>query len=108
MKRFNTYREFWPYYLRDFRAAGEHERVLTGTVVMLFFLVFTILMGNVLFIAIALALACGFRFISVNAGQRVRPLTVTHPLWSLVSDVRLLAIVLLDRLAEEYERYGIR
>ena len=107
MQRIDSYEKFWRAFLKDFRDGHEPPRQVTGTVVMLFFLTLMLMTGNILFILLALGLACAVRPLSNPGGTSFRPLSVAHPLWSLISDVRLLIVVVLDRLDAEYARFGI-
>jgi len=90
MERSKDYRSFWPRYL------GEHDKPATralhylGTSLGLILLAGGIATG--LWWLFPAALVCGYAFawLSHAAIERNRPATFTHPLWSFISDFRML------------------
>ena len=102
-----TYGEFWPHYLAahaDPRCRAMHY---AGTLAALGLLGHGARDGR-------LALGCrraGVGYAPAWFGhavfERNRPATFGHPLWSLVSDFRMLGLFLTGRLAGELSRHRI-
>jgi len=101
MNRCKTYRDFWPRYLGEHRRAGTRALHIAGTCLGLFLLAGAVAAGDWR-LAVAAPL-CGYAFawISHAVVERNRPATFTHPLWSLVSDFRLLFAWLAGSLPAE-------
>lgn len=102
-----TYRDFWPYYLR------EHGKPATRAIH--FF-------GTGLAVASLAALAAtgiGWFGLSALVGgyapawighffiEKNRPATFTYPFWSLISDFRMAGLWAIGRLQPELERAGV-
>jgi hypothetical protein len=106
--RFQTYAEFWPFYL------GEHAKPSTRAV----HYVGTI--GSALMLVVALAtrdwwllLAVPFfgygpAWFSHYFIEKNRPATFQAPVWSLISDYRMCGLFLTGRLGHELMRHQIR
>lgn len=97
-KRFQTYQEFWPYYLWEHSSATNRAMHFAGT---------TLAMGTVAYAlatqtwwALPLALLAGYgpAWIGHFGIEKNRPATFKYPLWSLVSDFRMWALMLTGRL----------
>ena len=88
-KRFETYAEFWPYYL------AEHSKPLTrvlhllGTVCGTTILIWSVLTVNWFFIPLALIVGYGFAWVSHFFIEKNRPATFKYPWWSFISDYRM-------------------
>jgi len=105
--RIATYREFWPFYLRQH--ANPETRIWhivgTGT-------------ASVLLIAALIAFSYELLFGAVIAGygpawlahfliEKNRPATFRYPFWSLMSDYRMAGAWLTGELAPELQKAGI-
>ena len=106
MTRPGTYREFWPFYVREHLKPATRRLHFVGTA------------GVFAFAAAAAATAdpwlllavpvCGYGFAwSAHAFvERNRPATFTHPLWSLAGDFHMFFLMLSGRMASEVERHA--
>ena len=105
LRRFATYEEFWPFYLR------EHSRLATRTL--------HFIGTNLALVAVAAAIlvtpwwlaaapVAGYLF--AWAGhllfERNRPATFQYPLWSLRGDFRMWRCIWLGSIGEELRRAG--
>lgn len=108
-RTFNSFEEFWPYYLkahsspttRGFHYAGNAAAVTVGLLGVVFFKhAGSLLLG--LMIGYLLAWIGHFFF------EKNRPATFGNPLWSFIGDLRMLWLWLSGRLKPELDRLGIR
>ncbi len=99
-----TFGEFWPFYVR------EHSRPLTralhaaGTLAGTALLVWLAATGRWAWLPVAFvpgyaAAWAGHFFVEHN-----RPATFKHPLWSLMGDYKMVALMLAGRMGAEVER----
>ena len=102
-----SYDEFWLVYLR------AHGRKLTralhyiGTLLALG-AVAAALLVNVWIALAAPVIGYGFAWTAHFWVEKNRPATFGHPLWSLYSDFRMLALFLSGRLGPHLARAGVR
>ena len=93
------YNSFWLVYLAAHRRPTTRAIHMTGTA------------ASILLVLAALAAAViagyGFAWLSHGIVERNRPATFRHPLWSVVSDFRMLFLWLSGRLDGELARHGI-
>lgn len=104
-RRFSSYEEFWPFYLRQHSDRVTRALHFTGTNLALGAVVAGILVTPWWLVA---ALPAGYLF--AWAGhlffERNRPATFTHPLWSLRADFRMWSYMWRGRLGDELRRTG--
>ena len=101
------YGEFWPQYLAlhaDRRTRALHY---AGTLTALAALVVAAVAWDWRWLLAALIVGYAPAWLGHFAFERNRPATFGHPLWSLWSDVRMLALFLTGRLAGELRRRQI-
>jgi hypothetical protein len=99
-----NYREFWDFYVR------EHSKPLTrtlhfaGTSLGIILLLYFVATGRWYFFPVFFAIGYGFAWFSHFFIEKNRPATFKHPLWSFISDFRMIWFMLSGRMASEVER----
>lgn len=103
-ERIENYQEFWDFYI------AEHSQSLTrylhfvGTALGLGLLVWFIRNGTWYYFPLSLAVGYAFSWISHFFVERNKPATFTYPLWSFVSDYRMVLYMLTGKINTEMER----
>ncbi len=98
-----TYREFWPYYLREHSRPETRALHIAGTGLATALLVAGIATAT-LWLAIAAVLAgYGPAWLAHFAVEGNRPATFRYPVWSLISDFRMAAMWFTGRLHREFD-----
>jgi hypothetical protein len=101
-----TYAEFWPRYLRAH--ANPRTKVLhfVGTGAGVLMLVAFLLTRDWPWLVAAPIVGYACAWTGHAVFEHNKPETFGHPLWSLYSDFRMLALFLAGRLADELRRVG--
>jgi hypothetical protein len=114
-ERIKDFEDFWPYYVREHKAAGCRLLHFIGSAAGIVCLVSTFVTGNLWFIPLGLGLGYGFAWIGHFFVERNRPATFQYPLWSFRADWRMWRFMLLGRMRKgssasrapfDGERYG--
>jgi hypothetical protein len=101
-----SYRDFWPYYLREHARPQTRALHYAGTALTFAALAAGLTLGAWWFAAIPLA-GYGFAWGAHFGVEKNRPATFTYPLWSLGSDYRMFFLWLTGRLGPHLERAGV-
>jgi hypothetical protein len=99
-----TYKEFWPRYLAghaDPRTRGLHYVATAGA---LGCVAAAAALADWRWLLAAPIVGYGPAWLAHAAFERNRPETFSHPLWSLLSDFRMLGLFLAGRIAGELRR----
>ncbi len=106
-EEFKTYEEFWPHYLREHSRAGTRRLHAIGTVASLALTLFFVATGRWLWLPLAPVPGYALSWIGHFFVEHNTPATFGHPGWSLLSDFRMVWLVLTGRMARELSRLGI-
>ena len=97
-ERYNSFTEFWPYYLAEHSKPGTRLLHLIGTSIALGCVVLFIIIGKWWLFPLALIPGYVFAWSAHFFIEKNRPATFTHPLWSFMGDWKMLALMLTGRL----------
>lgn len=106
--RITTYREFWPYYLREHSKPETRAIHYFGTGLATTALVAGVVVAEPWLVAAALVAGYGPAWIGHFFIEKNKPATFTYPLWSLVSDYRMAFDWLSGRLPKELAKAGVK
>ena len=102
--RIETYTEFWDFYV------AEHSQPLTrllhfaGTSLSLILLVWIIRSSNWIYFPLCLIIGYGFAWFSHFVIEKNKPATFKYPLWSFISDYKMMFFMLTGKMNAEVER----
>jgi hypothetical protein len=90
MPEFQSFADFWPFYLHEHSRRGTRALHAAGT-----------LTSTILLVALIIARKWAWLPLPLVIG---RPATLQHPLWSFRGDYKMLALMLTGRLDAELAR----
>jgi hypothetical protein len=99
-----TYREFWPYYVRAHSCLSTQRAHMAATLTAIGWSIGALGTGQFLLVLVAPLLAYAIAIPSHFIFQKNRPTVVGHPLWSAIADVHMCAMLLAGRMGAEVAR----
>jgi len=99
-----TYSEFWTFYVQ------EHSKPLTrglhfvGTTLGFALLIYVIATGRWYFFPVFLIVGYAFAWFAHFVVEKNRPATFKYPMWSFISDFKMIGYILTGRMRGEVER----
>lgn len=109
MRKFTSFREFWPYYLQEHARPGTRALHYVGTSLVVALVLSAPLLSQRWWLLIALPFAgYGFAWIGHGMVERNRPATFNYPFWSLRADFRMWYRFLTGRMARDLAVAGVR
>ncbi|MBX6367835.1 MAG: DUF962 domain-containing protein [Rhodospirillales bacterium] len=106
-ERIASYEEFWPFYLRQHRKPWTRRAHYLGTAAGTLLLLAGAASRDWRLLAAAPVVGYACAWIGHFGIEGNRPATFGHPLWSLYSDFRMLALWLAGRLGPELDAAGV-
>lgn len=103
-KTIKSYEEFWDFYVR------EHSKPLTrylhfvGTTLGLVMLAWFLKSGAFLYIPLCFAVGYAFAWFSHFAVEKNKPASFRYPLWSFISDYKMMFFMLTGKMEDEVTR----
>jgi hypothetical protein len=107
-QRIASYRDFWPYYLREHSKPETRAIHFGGTFLATASLLALIATRRLWLIPLVLAGGYGPAWIAHFLVEKNRPATFSYPLWSLISDYRMAWAWLTGRLSAELAKAGVQ
>lgn len=97
-RQYNSFSDFWPYYLAEHSKPATRLLHYLGTVIAIGFLITVIAIGKWWLFPIAFIPGYAFAWVGHFFIEKNRPATFTYPLWSFMGDWKMLALMLTGRL----------
>ncbi|MCA6074931.1 DUF962 domain-containing protein [Fulvivirga sedimenti] len=95
--RFNSFREFYPYYLTEHTHTTSRILHFTGTLLVFVLLIMAIYYGNGWLLLAIPVVGYGFAWVGHFFFEKNKPATFRYPLFSLASDFKLFFELLTGR-----------
>jgi len=106
--RYTSFREFWPYYLREHARSSTRALHYIGTTLVVVLLIAAIA-TRIWWLAAAIPVAgYGFAWAGHAFAERNRPATFTYPSWSLIADFLMWWLWLTGRIEPELVAAGVK
>ncbi len=108
-ERIKSFAEFWPYYVGEHRLPACRGLHYVGTSLALLTGFVAAWLGNPWLVPLALVCGYGPAWIGHFILEKNRPATFKYPLWSLMSDFKMLGLAARGKMGDEVTRlYGSR
>ena len=105
--RYATFREFWPYYLREHARPRTRALHYAGTSLVVLLVVAAAALRIWWLLALIPVAGYGFAWAAHAFSERNRPATFTYPGWSLAADFKMWWLWLTGRLGPELRAAGV-
>lgn len=99
-----TYAEFWDFYVAEHRQPLTRLLHFIGTSLGLVLLVWFLKNGTYLYLPLCLVVGYGFAWVSHFYIEKNKPASFKYPLWSFISDYKMMFYMLIGKMNSEVER----
>ena len=101
-----SFEEFWPFYVREHSRPATRALHAAGTITATAFLFALAATGRWPWLPLALVPGYAAAWVGHFFVEHNRPATFKHPLWSLMGDYKMVALMLAGRMGAEADRYA--
>ena len=102
--QFSSYDEFFDFYLQQHSKPTNRALHATGTALGLGLVAGALIVRKPLYALLFFPIGYGFAWAGHFLVERNKPATFGHPLWSFISDFRMLGLMLSGKLGERTRR----
>jgi hypothetical protein len=99
-----NYGEFWDFYVREHSKPATRLLHFAGTSLGLAMLIWFVVTGRWYYFPLFLLVGYGFAWFAHFVVEKNRPATFKYPLWSFVSDFKMMWYMITGRMGREVER----
>jgi hypothetical protein len=103
-ERIETYTEFWEFYVTEHSKPLTRVLHLAGTTLGIALLIFFIATGRWYLFPLFLVVGYAFAWFAHFVVEKNRPATFKYPLWSFISDFKMIWYMFTGRMGREVER----
>ncbi len=103
-ERIVTYGEFWDFYVREHSKPMTRYLHFAGTLLGLVLLVWFLITGAFLYIPLCFVVGYAFAWFSHFVIEKNKPATFKYPLWSFISDYKMMFYMVTGRMNSEVTR----
>ena len=100
-----TYREFWPFYVGEHSLEATRRLHFVGTALVIAMPVLALVTWNAWWLVAMPIVGYGFAWVGHFFVERNKPATFRFPVWSLIGDFHMFALMCLGRMNDEVARY---
>jgi hypothetical protein len=104
MSKIDNYAEFWDFYVSEHREPLNRTLHFIGTAGAILLLVFFISRGVWFYFPLCLIIGYGFSWVGHFFVEKNKPASFQYPLWSFISDYKMLWFMMSGKMNSEVER----
>jgi hypothetical protein len=107
-KEFNSFSEFWPFYVSEHSGPATRALHAIGTAAGVVCAITLIAKGRWLLLPLALLPGYGLAWIAHLFVEKNKPATFDYPVWSFIADYKMIGMMITGKMDEEVERVRAR
>ena len=100
-QRYNSFSEFWPYYLSEHSKPATRLLHLVGTIIGTACIILFVASGRWFLFPLGLVPGYGAAWFAHFVIEKNKPATFKYPLWSFMADYKMAAMMLTGKMGNE-------